>query len=98
MSMPEIVAACESLPGLGRGSYVSVPLSCALQNIGQRVIAFVAGVFINLCVGRRPGIFARPWLGPGFRIFDREAVKQRLRVDAREALDRVQVLGRAAVA
>src|SRR5438093_4442753 len=65
----------------------------AAQNIFQRVIGFVAGVLINVLVRSRPGVFAGTRLRPCRRIFDGEAVEQRVRTDSREALDHMHGLG-----
>src|ERR1700690_4365999 len=63
------------------------------QNVAQRVVGLVAGVFVNWLIGRRPRIFASPRRGPGGGIFDGEAVEQRSRIHARKALHHVQIFG-----
>src|SRR6266700_6897414 len=73
---------------------VSLSQPRAAQNIAPRAISLVAGVFINMFAGCRPGVFAGPGLCPRCRILDREAIEQRFGVDAREALDHVQILTR----
>src|SRR5260370_3088898 len=79
-----------SFHGLGRGCFL-LSKSRAFQNIGERVIRFVTGVFINVFAGGRPGELPGPRLSPGSRIVDREAIKKRSIVNTREALDHVQV-------
>src|SRR5260370_31453930 len=53
----------------------------------------MASVFVELARHLRDGRLARPWFGPHTRIFHRELIEDRFRVDAGEAFDHVQVLG-----
>lgn len=53
--------------------------------------AFVAGILVNRFICRRPGVLAAPGPVPRVRVFDREALQQRVGVDAREALYDVEV-------
>ena len=70
----------------------------AAEDVAQRVVGFVARVLEHQVVGRRPRLLAGPGPYPRLRILDRELIPERLRVDAREALDDVQVLARASEA
>src|SRR5215471_2110358 len=79
--------------GFSRGLFLLTQPS-AFQNIGQRVIRFVTGVFVNVCVGGRPGVLAGPRLAPGLRVIDGKAVKKRSIIEARDALDHVHVFRR----
>src|SRR5262249_43138973 len=63
------------------------------QDVGQGVVALVTRVLVERLSGRRPGELAGPRSGPRLRIFDGEAVHQRLVVHAPEALDDVQLIG-----
>src|SRR5215471_8816136 len=67
-----------------RGGFVG--FARAAENIGQRVVAFVAGVFvqrIGRCVKR---IFDRPWPGESSGVFHGGAVEKGPRIDATEPL------------
>src|SRR5580700_4406928 len=84
-------ARCIALPLFLGCLFFGFSRSRASQNIAQRVVGLVAGVFINRLIGRRPGIFAGPRLGPGGGIFDGETVEKCSAIHAREALDDVQI-------
>src|SRR5438552_467513 len=77
-------------------TFFSFFLSRAAEHAGERVVAFVAGVLVETLGRRVPRIFAGPRSVPRRRILDSEAIEERPRIDAREALDDVQVLARAA--
>src|ERR1019366_2103013 len=66
----------------------------ASQNITERVVSFVARVFVHLVVGRRPVVPAGPRLGPRMRVIDGKPVEEVLLVEARNALDHVEILAR----
>src|SRR4029453_17065228 len=66
----------------------------AAEHAGQRVVALVAGVLVDLILRLRQRDHRGPRLGPHRRIVDRELVVDLGRADAREALDQVQVLAR----
>ena len=59
---------------------------CAGQHAGHAVIAFVAGVLVELAFTLPDGDFDGPWSFPGCRIVDRELINQFVRVDAAEPL------------
>src|ERR1035438_7916990 len=82
---------------LGRGFFF-LSQACTLQNVFQRVVSFVTGVFINLTIRLRPGVLPGPGLGPRGGILHGEAIENRVLVNPAEALDHVQVLGRSAEA
>src|SRR5690349_21848891 len=63
------------------------------QNVAERVVAFMTGVFINRLGGRRPDVFARPGPVPGIGIVDRESIEKRSVVHPRETLHDVEVFG-----
>src|SRR5262245_31532256 len=63
----------------------------ALENVLERVVAFVARVFVQAILGCRPRVLAGPRLSPRVLIFNRKPILQRLVVDAREPFDDVQV-------
>src|SRR5438034_11459648 len=62
------------------------PQPRALQNVRQRIVAFMAGVLVDMRISRRPGHFAGPRTLPGIWIFQGEPVQQRAIAGAREAL------------
>ena len=62
----------------------------------QAVVPLVAGVLVDRPVGLRHRIRHGPRPRPRRRIVDREAIVERVGVDAREALDEVQILARSA--
>ena len=62
------------------------------EDSGQRVVAFVARVLVDLLVGRVHRDFAAERLRERVRILDREAIQDLVRTDAREALGHLQVL------
>src|SRR5439155_14858770 len=55
--------------------FIRLATARAAQNIFQRVIAFVARVFVDVGVSRGPGVFARPRPVPGIGILDGEAIQ-----------------------
>src|SRR5689334_14253215 len=62
------------------------------KDVGERLVALVAGVLKDGTRGSHQGNLAGPWLGERRRIVDREAVQNRIRVDPGEPFDDVQVL------
>jgi hypothetical protein len=58
------------------------------------VVAFVAGVLVEVVLRRHPRVLARPRAIPRRRIFDSEAVDERIRVRAPDALDDVELIAR----
>src|SRR5262245_58592171 len=69
----------------------------AAQNIFERVVGFMTGIFVNMLVGGRPGELAGPRPCPGGWILNRKSIQQRIGGDARETFDNVQVLARSTV-
>src|SRR5262245_45262246 len=74
--------------------FIRFPPTRATQDVLQRIVVLVAGVFINRFICCRPRVLTRPWPRPSCRIFDRKAIQQRIRGDARESLDHMHVFGR----
>src|SRR5262249_46544721 len=70
------------------------PQARALQTVLQRVVAFMAGILVDVRISRRPGHFAGPLTLPGIWILHGDPVQQRAIAGAREALDHMQVLRR----
>src|SRR5215472_18349886 len=70
--------------------------SYAPQNIPQRVVRFVARVFVHVLVRDGPSHFACPRPCPRGRIFHCKTVEQRPRSGAGEAFDHLQVFRRPA--
>src|SRR5579863_3159151 len=62
----------------------------ASENVDETVIAFVAGILKDGTGGLAHESLAGPWLGPGARIVDCEAIDDSVVAHAREALDDVQ--------
>ena len=52
---------------------------------GQRVVAFVTGVFVDVISGAAQGDFALPWLRVRGRVLNRELIQDLVRADARKA-------------
>src|SRR5262249_50213896 len=71
-------------------------IACSAQDVGQRVVALLAGVLVHALARLRHRQDCRPRLREGRRIVDRVLVVQRVRVDAAKALDEAQRVGRAA--
>src|SRR5256885_7253985 len=69
----------------------------AAQDVFERVISLVAGVFEDLLVAGDPRILPGPRPVPCRRILDRESVEDGVRIDPREPFDNVQVLAGAFV-
>src|ERR1700731_2112036 len=63
----------------------------AAQDTFHRVIAFMAGVFVDRTLTLRHLNHCRPKFRPGGRIVDREFVHERVFAGARETLDNVCV-------
>ena len=74
--------------------FLSFLSSCASQNVRERVISLVAGVFEHALIGRWPRVLAGPRPVPRVRVFYREAIQKSLVVHASEALDDVEVFRR----
>src|SRR5439155_385322 len=55
--------------------FIRLATARAAQNIFQRVIGFVARVFVDVGVSRGPGVFARPRPVPRIGILDGEAIQ-----------------------
>src|SRR5271170_1236785 len=68
----------------------------AAQNIHHRVVAFVAGVLKYRTWSRAEWILDGPALRKCGGVVDSGAIEQRIRADASEPLDDVQVLRRSA--
>src|SRR4051812_11852619 len=73
-----------------------LPESRALQNVLHGVIAFMAGVLVNVPARRRPRHLTRPRPFPRRRVLYRETIQQRLVIHTSEPLHHVQVLRRSA--
>src|SRR4029079_19665460 len=71
---------------------VRVLLTRAAQHAAERVVAFVAGVLVEVFLGVVQRVLAGRRLVPGRRIVHGEPIEQRVRAGPREALDDVQVL------
>src|SRR5436190_15786583 len=65
--------------------------SISPEQIRQRVIAFVAGVFVNRSGRPRHGELAFPGSREGRRVVDLEFVEQGVRVEKTEPLHHVQI-------
>src|SRR5688500_16651875 len=68
------------------------------QDSRQRIVALVAGVFVQRLIDRIERHLAAPRLREYLRILDGELVKDRARAAAREALDHFEVLARRHIA
>src|SRR5262245_41629924 len=64
----------------------------ASEHIRHRVVAFVTGVLVQLLLACLPRILAGPRPIPRRRILDGEAIEERVRVDALDAFDDVQLI------
>src|SRR5262245_13065781 len=64
------------------------------EDVAQRVVALMAGVFVHLVRRRRPRILCRPRTRPRLRILDGELIAQRPGVEPRETLGDLQVFRR----
>src|ERR1700719_4283393 len=78
----------------GRRCVLSLLTPGTPQYAAKRIVAFVTGIFVNRFGGRRPSVLAGPRPVPRVRVLHREAVQQRIVVDAREALYDVEVFRR----
>ncbi len=58
-----------------------------LKNVGHRVIALVAGVFVDAMGRALHDVFRAPRLAIDGRVLDREAVEQLIRANQLEAFD-----------
>jgi hypothetical protein len=63
----------------------------ASQDVGQCVVAFVAGIFIYRTGRTREGEFALPGLGEGGGIVDFEPIENCVGIEKAEALDDVKI-------
>src|SRR5262249_8506763 len=93
---PQLGKASTKEPSLSllfclRGRFLILLSPGAPQHTGERAVAFVACIFVNRLIRRGPSVLAAPGPVPRVRIFDREAIQQRVGVDAREALHDVEV-------
>src|SRR5215467_13997493 len=63
----------------------------ASQQVRQRIVAFVAGVFIDRAGRARHGQFAFPWPSKSSGVVDLELIENRIRVEQAEAFHNVQI-------
>src|SRR6267143_2412728 len=61
------------------------------EHVGQRVVAFVAGEFVDWSGRPRHGQFTLPGLCEGGRVVDLEPVEQRIGVEKTEPLYQVKI-------
>src|SRR5258706_16293788 len=78
------------------GFSLEQPLST--KNISERVVPFVARVFVHDFVRCHPRILPSPRLRPRRRILDGEPIKEVVAVGTGKALDDVKTIGRSAEA
>src|SRR5215467_5901953 len=90
----EIVLSCCFSRRFGLFGLFLLLTSYAPQNISQRVIRFVARVFVHVLVRDGPSHFPCPRPCPRGRIFHSKTVEQGPRSRSSEAFDHVQVLRR----
>src|SRR5215831_21066333 len=65
----------------------------AAKDVLQRVVRFVACIFVYLFVRCRPGVLAGPWPRPSCRILDRELIEESVRSHTSESFDDMHILG-----
>ena len=63
------------------------------EDVHESIVSLVASILENRTAGFPNERFARPGLGPGTGVIDGEAVNNGVVVDAREALDDMQLAG-----
>src|SRR5579863_8631594 len=90
---PGAIRASSSLL-LGLRCFLSFLLPGAPQYVAERIVGFVASIFVNALIGRRPAELAGPRPTPRVRVFYREAIQKCFVVHARQALDYVKVFRR----